>query len=133
MFGLTHKTTLSALFLLTAEVMVPISGVFVTCAHSRSTETDGKTLKAGEQTNKLNKKHNIKSISQWIKQCCRKVLWLISELRAIMKSGYYYKIIMAKRIYDNDTCPISIEIWGKIEDRSNSSLTQFCVFSFFDQ
>ncbi len=42
MFGLTHKT----LFLLTAEVMGVISGVFVTCARSRSTETDGKTLKA---------------------------------------------------------------------------------------
>lgn len=37
-----------------------------------------------------------------------KVLWLISELRAIMKSTFHNKIIMAKRIYDNDTSPISI-------------------------
>lgn len=39
-----------------------------------------------------------------------KVVWLISELRAILKSGFHYKII----IYDNDISPISIEIWGKI-------------------
>lgn len=56
--SLTHKTTLSALFLLTAEVIVAIRGVFVTCVYSRSTETDGKTLKAGEQTHKLNKGQN---------------------------------------------------------------------------
>lgn len=56
--SLTHKTTLSALFFLTAEVMVAIKGVFVTCAPSRSTETDGKTLKAEEQTHKLNKGQN---------------------------------------------------------------------------
>ncbi|ROI16584.1 Serine/arginine repetitive matrix protein 4 [Anabarilius grahami] len=68
--SLTHKTTLSTLFLLTAEVMVAIRGVFVTCAPSSvSLDADisprpvPKTKKKKKKSQRKRRRHRSPSCS----------------------------------------------------------------------